>query len=89
MRAEARALLVVAVASALAARAEAAPPAAENTAARAAFTEGERNFQLGKFDAAIEDLRKNNPVALAAYSSLIDSHGHRDTLAHVNTMTNK
>jgi tetratricopeptide (TPR) repeat protein len=54
MRAEARALLVVAVASALAARAEAAPPAAENTAARAAFTEGERNFQLGKFDAAIE-----------------------------------
>ena len=44
---------------------------------------------LDKFDAAIEDLRKNNPVALAAYSSLIDSHGHRDTLAHVNTMTNK
>jgi hypothetical protein len=44
---------------------------------------------LDKFDAAIEDLRKNNPVALAAYQSLIDSHGHRDTLAHVNTMTNK
>ena len=44
---------------------------------------------LDKFDAAIEDMRKNNPVALAAYSSLIDSHGHRDTLAHVNTMTNK
>lgn len=44
---------------------------------------------LDKFDAAIEDLRKNDPVALAAYSSLIDSHGHRDTLAHVNTMTNK
>jgi len=54
MRAEARYLLVVAVASAMAARAEAAPPAAENTAAKAAFTEGERNFQLGKFDAAIE-----------------------------------
>jgi len=47
-------MLVVAIASALAARAEAAPPAAENTAAKAAFTEGERNFQLGKFDAAIE-----------------------------------
>jgi len=44
---------------------------------------------LDKFDAAIEDMRKNNPVGLAAYSSLIDSHGHRDTLAHVNTMTNK
>jgi len=44
---------------------------------------------LDKFAAAIEDLRKNDPVALAAYSSLIDSHGHRDTLAHVNTMTNK
>lgn len=44
---------------------------------------------LDKFDAAIEDMRKNNPVALAAYGSLIDSHGHRDTLAHVNTMTNK
>ena len=44
---------------------------------------------LDKFDAAIEDMRKNNPVALAAYSSLIDAHGHRDTLAHVNTMTNK
>ncbi len=44
---------------------------------------------LDKFDAAIEDMRKNNPVGLAAYSSLIESHGHRDTLAHVNTMTNK
>jgi tetratricopeptide (TPR) repeat protein len=49
-------MLVVAVASAvaMAGRAEAAPPAAENTAAKAAFIEGERNFQLGKFDAAIE-----------------------------------
>ena len=56
MRAEARYVLVVAVASAvaMAGRAEAAPPAAENTAAKAAFIEGERNFQLGKFDAAIE-----------------------------------
>ena len=44
---------------------------------------------LDKFNVAVNDMRKNNPVALAAYSSLIDSHGHRDTLAHVNTMTNK
>lgn len=44
---------------------------------------------LDKFDAAIEDLRKNNPVALAAYSTLIDAHGHRDTLARVSVMSNK
>ena len=36
----------------MAARAQGAP--AENAAARAAFGEGERNFQLGKFDAAID-----------------------------------
>jgi len=52
MRAEARFLLVVAVICAMAARAQGAP--AENAAARAAFGEGERNFQLGKFDAAID-----------------------------------
>ena len=40
------------VACAMAARAQAAP--ADNAAAKEAFTEGERNFQLGKFDAAIE-----------------------------------
>ena len=44
---------------------------------------------LDKFDAAVNDLRKNNPVALAAYGSLIDARGHRDTLARVTTMTNK
>lgn len=44
---------------------------------------------LDKFNAAIDDLRKNNPTALAAYGTLIDGHGHRDTLARVNTMTNK
>ena len=44
---------------------------------------------LDKFDAAVDDLRKNNPVGLAAYSSLVDAHGHRDTLARVGTMTNK
>jgi hypothetical protein len=44
---------------------------------------------LDKFDAALAEIRKNNPVALAAYGTLIDSHGHRDTLARVNTMTDK
>src|SRR6476659_2417176 len=52
MRAEARFLLIGVVACAMAARAQAAP--ADNAAAKEAFTEGERNFQLGKFDAAIE-----------------------------------
>jgi hypothetical protein len=54
MRAEARAALVLAVVAAelVAVRAYAAP--AENAAAKAAFVEGDRNFQLGKFDAAIE-----------------------------------
>ncbi len=45
-------VVAVAAASATAGRAQAAP--VENAAARAAFSEGERNFQLGKFDAAID-----------------------------------
>ena len=44
---------------------------------------------LDKFDAAVNDLRKNNPVGLAAYTTLVDAHGHRDTLARVSTMANK
>jgi hypothetical protein len=44
---------------------------------------------LDKFNAAVADLQKNNPTGLAAYQSLVDSHGHRDTLARVSTMTNK
>jgi len=48
--------LFVALACALAAPAPAA--AAENAAAKAAFSEGERDFQLGKFDAAIEDYER-------------------------------
>ena len=53
MRAEARFIVVVVAAvSTMAARAQGAP--AENAAARAAFDDGERNFQLGRFDAAIE-----------------------------------
>src|SRR3954449_10945965 len=57
MRAEARFMVVVVVAAfAAAGRAQAAP--VENAAARAAFSEGERNFQLGKFDAAIDAYEK-------------------------------
>src|SRR3954471_11669327 len=53
MRAEARFMVtVVAAAFTVAGRAQAAP--VENAAARAASSEGERNFQLGKFDAAID-----------------------------------
>jgi hypothetical protein len=44
---------------------------------------------LDKFDAAVAEMGKSNPVALAAYGTLIESHGHRDTLAHVTTMTSK
>lgn len=44
---------------------------------------------LDKFDAAIGEMRKSNPVGLAAYATLIDSHGHRDTLARVSIMNNK
>jgi len=44
---------------------------------------------LDKFDAAVTDMRKNNPASAAAYGTLVDSHGHRDTLARVSTMTNK
>jgi tetratricopeptide (TPR) repeat protein len=55
MRAEGKTAAVVlaaAIVCAVAARAQAAP--AENAAAKAAFVEGERNFQLGKFEAAID-----------------------------------
>jgi len=44
---------------------------------------------LDKFNAAVDDLRKNNPAGAAAYATLVDAHGHRDTLARVSTMTNK
>jgi hypothetical protein len=44
---------------------------------------------LDKFNAAVRDMAKNNPAGLAAYGTLIDAHGHRDTLARVNTMTAK
>ena len=44
---------------------------------------------LDKFNAAIDEAAKNNPVMLAAYGTLIDSHGHRDVLARVNVMSSK
>jgi hypothetical protein len=44
---------------------------------------------LDKFNAAVNDMQKSNPAGLAAYGTLIDSHEHRDMLAHVNSMTNK
>jgi tetratricopeptide (TPR) repeat protein len=55
MRADTRTttlVLAAVIAGAVAASAQAAP--AENSAAKAAFVEGERNFQLGKFEAAID-----------------------------------
>jgi len=44
--------IAVAVGAGAAARAQSAP--ADNAGAKAAFVEGERNFQLGKFEAAID-----------------------------------
>jgi tetratricopeptide (TPR) repeat protein len=54
MRIEMKPVVAFAIAAACfaAVRAQAAP--AENAAAKAAFVEGERDFQLGKFDAAID-----------------------------------
>lgn len=44
---------------------------------------------LDKFSAAVEEMGKNNPTALAAFRSLISDSGHRDFLAKVNTTTHK
>ena len=44
---------------------------------------------LDKFDAALEEMNKSNPTALAAFGSLIDEHGHTDVLARVSTTTHK
>jgi hypothetical protein len=44
---------------------------------------------LDKFAAALEEMGKSNPAALPAFGSLIEEHGHRDTLARVNTATYK
>lgn len=44
---------------------------------------------LDKFNAAVDEMGKNNPTALAAFRSLISENGHRDTLAKVITTTHK
>lgn len=44
---------------------------------------------LDKFNAAMAEMFRNNPAHAAAYGTSVDAHGHRDTLARVNTMTNK
>jgi hypothetical protein len=42
-----------------------------------------------KFNAALDTIDKCNPAGSAGFGSLIESHGHRDRVAHVDTMTNK
>ncbi len=44
---------------------------------------------LDKFNAAVDDMGKNNPASLAAFRSLIGEGGHRDSLAKVMTTTHK
>lgn len=44
---------------------------------------------LDKFNAAVDDMAKNNPMARAAFGSLISPNGHRDTLSKVTTTTHK
>src|SRR5215475_6304388 len=44
---------------------------------------------LDKFNAAVDDMGKNNPMARAAFGSLINPSGHRDSLSKVVTTTHK
>ena len=44
---------------------------------------------IDKFNASLENLRKSNPAGMAGFQSLVDPHGHRDFLAHVDTMIQK
>jgi hypothetical protein len=44
---------------------------------------------LDKFNAAVDDMAKNNPMARAAFGSLLSGSGHRDSLAKVVTTTHK
>lgn len=44
---------------------------------------------LDKFNAAVDDMGKNNPTALAAFRSLLSDSGHRDTLAKVTVTVHK
>jgi len=44
---------------------------------------------IDRFNAALDTMEKSNPAGMAGFGSLLESHGHRDFLAHVDTMTNK
>ena len=44
---------------------------------------------IDKFDAAIDAAEKANPAGWAGFGSTLDTHGHRDFLARVATMTHK
>jgi hypothetical protein len=44
---------------------------------------------IDKFNAALEENGKKNVAGWAGFGSLLDTEGHRDFLAHVDTMTNK
>ena len=44
---------------------------------------------IDKFNAALDDIEKTNPAGMAGFGSLLDPHGHRDFLAHVDMMTHK
>ncbi|MGA2302036.1 MAG: hypothetical protein ABSG77_15250 [Candidatus Acidiferrum sp.] len=44
---------------------------------------------IDKFNAALEESEKKNPAGMAGFESLLDTQGHRDTLAFVDTMTHK
>jgi hypothetical protein len=44
---------------------------------------------LDKFEAEIDQMEKSNPAATAGLGATLDTHGHRDMLAKVDTMTRK
>jgi hypothetical protein len=44
---------------------------------------------IDKFDAAIDEMQKDNPAGAAGFSSLLEQQGHRDFLAHVDMMIHK
>jgi hypothetical protein len=44
---------------------------------------------LDKYHAAIDEFRKKNPAGMAGLGSMMDEHGHRDMLAHVDAMAHK
>jgi hypothetical protein len=44
---------------------------------------------IDKFNAALEESERRNPAGMAGFESLLDTQGHRDTLAFVDTMTHK